>query len=250
MYLQSYVTPVCLFTNEGGIANLRKLVGTAFFVGRGGYFLTARHVLEQALGAANKSGQEVCLVVKGKHGHSDESRVVKLERYEFAPEPYDIAAGWISYHPSSPLKVHPVAVHVWQDVAALGYPESASTMDGEALWMNVRGYRGHVQRPTISCDMPLGRHPNGFELSFLLGPGSSGAPVFIVPDEILIGVGVGSYSFEHVENEFTEIDHEGRQYRERRVRIEQFGFAHDISGLLDWKADIFVGATLQEVAAL
>lgn len=250
MYLSSYVTPVCLFIRDGEIADLQKLIGTAFFIGCGGYFLTARHVLEQALAAANESGQEVCLVVKGQNGRSEESRVVQLERHEFAPQPYDIAAGWIPYHPRSPLKIQPFEASVWTDVAALGYPESASVMDGGALWMNIRGYRGHIQRPTIPRDMRIGNHPNGFELSFLLGPGSSGGPVFTTRDEVVIGVAVASFSSQHIEDEFTEIDHQGNEYREKRVRIEQFGFAHDITGLLGWRADIFGGASLQEIATI
>lgn len=250
LYLQSYVVPVCLFIDEDGVANLRKLIGTAFFIGRGGFYLTARHVLEQAFSEAERDGREVCLVVKNEHGRSDENRVLKIDKYEFAPEPYDVAVGWVGYHPEPPLKVQPFHASVWQDVGALGYPEAASVMEGEALWMNVRGYRGYVQRPTIPRDMKLGNHPNGYELSFLLGPGSSGGPVFTVPDEILIGIGVGSYKSEHVEDEFTEVDDDGREYRERRVRIEQFGFAHEIAGLLDWRPDVFGGGSLQEIAAL
>lgn len=196
-----------------------------------------------------KDGREVGLVVKGNNGELDKDHVVKLNRYEFAPRPFDIAAGWVKYHPHSPFKVKPFEVHMWQEVAALGYPESASIMDGEALWMNLRGYRGHIQRPTVPRDMPSGRHPNGFELDFLLGPGSSGGPVF-TPDEVLIGVGVGSFKSEHLDEAITEIDDDGKVYREQRVRIEQFGFAHDISGLLDWRAEIFGGASLQEVAAI
>lgn len=248
MFLQSYVTPICLFKDEDGVANLRKLIGTSFFIGRAGYFLTARHVVEQATTLAKKHGSEIGIVVKNNNGQSDENRVIKLGRYEFAPKPFDVAAGWVNYHPNSPLKVQTFEAHVWQDIAALGYPESASIIEGEALWMNIRGYRGHIQRPTIPRDMPIGQHPNGFELSFLLGPGSSGGPVFKVQDEVLIGVGVGSFKSEHVEDEFIEVDNKGKEYREQKVRIEQFGFAHDISDLLNWRADIFGGATLQEVA--
>lgn len=250
MFLQSYVTPICLIIDIGGVANLRKLIGTAFFVGEGGYYLTARHVLEQALAEAGQTGCEVGLVVKNDDGKSKENGVLKLNRYEFAREPFDIAAGWVPYRPQSPLKVCAFEADVWRNVAALGYPESASIMEGEALWLNIRGYRGYIQRATLPRDMPLGRHPNGFELSFLLGPGSSGAPVFTVPDKTLIGVGVGSYKSEHIEEEFTQVDDNGKEYREQRIRIEQFGFAHDISGLLDWRADIFDGASLQEVATM
>lgn len=250
MFLQSYVTPICLFIDEDGTANLRRLIGTAFFIGRAGYYLTARHVLEKAYAEAEKDCWEVGLVIKQNNGQSDDSGILKLNRYEFAPEPFDIAAGWVAYLPQSPFKVRPFEVHVWQEIAALGYPESASVMDGEALWMNVRGYRGYIQRPTVPRDMPLGHHPNGFELSFLLGPGSSGGPVFTASDHVLIGIGVGSYKSEHIEEEITTTDNNGKVYREHRVRIEQFGFAHDISGLLDWRAQIFDGASLQEVAVV
>lgn len=249
MFLQSYVTPICLFKEEDGIANLRKLIGTAFFVGRAGYFLTARHVLEQAFAEAVIEGWDVGLVVKENNGELDKDQLVKLNMYEFAPEPFDIAAGRVAYYPQSPLKVKPFKVAMWREVAALGYPASASIIDGQALWMNLRGYRGYIQRLTVPRDLPLGRHPNGFELSFLLGPGSSGGPVFTT-NEVLIGVGVGSYKSEHLEEEFTEVVDNGKVYREQRLRIEQFGFAHDISGLLDWRAEIFNGASLLEVAAI
>lgn len=126
MFLQSYVTPICLFIDEDGIANLRKLIGTAFFVGRAGYYLTARRVLEQAFAEAARDGREVGLVLKGNDGDLDINQLVKLNRCEFAPMPFDVAAGWVKYHPHSPFKVQPFEVHIWQEVAALGYPGSVA----------------------------------------------------------------------------------------------------------------------------
>jgi hypothetical protein len=250
MFLQSAVVPVCLYTEEHGKAVLQKHLGTAFFVGKSGYCLTARHVLEQALSEAKKRDCLVGLGVKGDNGKSPDNFVAKVDKFEFAPAPYDIAAAQANYYPNVTIKLDCFAASVWQEIAALGYPESAAVTDKEALWMNIRGYRGYVQRATLPRDLPIGKHPNGYELSFLLGPGSSGAPIFTIPEEILIGVGVGSYKSEHLEDELLEVSDAGKEYRERRLRIEQFGFAHDVQGVLEWRAEIFEGRTLREVATL
>ncbi|MGO6754895.1 trypsin-like peptidase domain-containing protein [Rhizobium ruizarguesonis] len=247
-YLQSYVVPVCLYRDEDGIADLRKAVGTAFFVGRSGFYLTARHVLEQAFAETKATDLRVGLNVKADRGRSVENRVVAVELYENAPQPFDVAVGLSNYIPETPIRIGHFEPTVWQEVATMGYPASTHVMENEALWINMRAHRGYVQRPTIPRDMHVGSHPNGFELSFLLSPGMSGCPIFKVDDETLIGVGVGSYRSEMVEEQFTEIQDGGQTYTEQRVRIEQYGFAHDIRELHSWKAGIFGGMTLLEIA--
>lgn len=248
MFLQSYVVAVCLFEEREGQAHLHSLQGTAFFVGKSGLFLTARHVLENALHRSADSEQKVGLVVKGNNGTSANEEIVPIADFEFAPRPYDIAAGLVPYHPDSPLRFAPLNVSLWQEVATLGYPESAAVNEGQTLWMNLRAHRGYVQRCTLSRDVPLGEHPSGLELSFLLGPGMSGAPVFAVPDEIVIGVAVGSHRSEEVEDSIVEVSEDGREFREKRVRIEQHGFAHCLTDLLHWRPNLFAGRSLVEAS--
>jgi hypothetical protein len=154
----------------------------------------------------------------------------------------------VAYRPESPLRLAQKTVGVWQEVAALGFPTSTSVKDGEALWMNLRAQRGYIQRTTLPRDMQIGEHPNGLELSFLLGSGMSGAPVFTIPDQIVIGVGVGSYRSEEVEDSIVEVSDDGHEFREMRLRIEQHGFAHSMNGLLDWRPTLFRGKSLLEVA--
>ncbi|WP_154148447.1 S1 family peptidase [Roseovarius bejariae] len=249
-YLQSYVVPICTYDIDEERADLKRLHGTAFYFGANGFYLTARHVIEAALKAAEQDDVKAGLVVKSNHGQGLESMALDLKQYEFAPQPFDVAVGRSGYFPKTPLRTNMTEAHVWTDIAALGYPDSASVKDQDGLWMNVRGYRGHIQRPTIPRDIAIGTHPNGFELSFLTGPGSSGGPVFCVDTETVIGVIVASFRSEHIEDQVVEVQSNGAEYREMRVRVEQFGFAHDIRGLLDWKADLFEGHTLSEISEM
>lgn len=248
MYLQSYVVAVCSFERIGGLAELRALHGTAFFIGKSGLFLTARHVHEQALECSKKMGWEVGLAVKGDNGSSEKDEVAVIISFEYAPSPYDVALGTACYKPDSPLSLDPIAVTVWQEIATIGYPTSASVKEGKAFWMNLRGQRGYVQRTTLARDMPIGDHPPGIELSFLIGPGMSGSPIFTTQGESVIGVGVGAYRSEQIEDSIEEIDSNGEKYRELRLRIEQHGFAHALDGLLDWHPSMLNGKSLLDAS--
>lgn len=95
--------------------------------------------------------------------------------------------------------------------------------------------------------MTLGVHPPGFELSFLLGRGASGAPIFTIPDEIVIGVGVGSFKSEELDDEIVDVLDDGVEYREKRLKLEQFGYAHSMMPLLDWRPKLLAGKSLAEV---
>ncbi|MEQ1496524.1 MAG: serine protease [Novosphingobium sp.] len=248
MFLQSYVVAVCTFERVGGIAEIRSLHGTAFFIGKSGLFLTARHVLEQAAECGRKNSWEVGLCVKGDNGRSKGEEVAVFTSFEYAPAPYDVALGTACYKPDSPLSLGLTEVSIWQEIAAIGYPTSASAKVGDALWMNLRGQRGYVQRTTLPRDMPIGDHPAGIELSFLIGPGMSGSPIFNTQNETVIGVGVGAYRSEQIEDSIEEIDSNGGKYKELRLRIEQHGFAHALNGLLDWYPSMLDGKSLLEAS--
>lgn len=250
-FLQSYVVPVCTYEPAVGVAHLRSSQGTAFFVNNCGVFLTAAHVLSDAFKYAADRDQKVGLCVKGDDGESEGSFIAEVNLYEPAPDPFDIAIGMVPYFTDSPLALSRKEVSPWQEVATLGYPLSASAIDeDDAIWMNLRAHRGYIQRPTLPRDMRLGKHPAGMELNFLISPGLSGAPIFTTPDEIIVGVAVGSFRSEYVDDSTTEIEADGSKFKETRIRIEQFGFAHDVNGLLDWVPSIFGGKTLLQIAEL
>lgn len=244
-YLQSYVAPVCTFEEVQGQAHLRSTHGTSFVVNDWGIFLTAAHVLTEAIQHAATNGTEVGLCGKARGGSGEDSVIARVFKHELAPKPFDVAIGATQYSTRGPLKLGARDIAPSQDVATLGYPLSSSIKDGEdAIWMNMKVHRGYVVRTTLPRDMSLGEHPNGIELSFLLSPGMSGSPIFTVPDEVVVGIGVGSFSSELTEASVEEIDEDGRTYKERRVKVEQFGFAHDLRELLDWKPSILSGLSL------
>jgi hypothetical protein len=251
MYLQSYVCPVCLYSVEEGIATIRELIGTSFFLNSFGLLVSARHVFESALSNSTAKGFRTGIVVKDQGGKSLTSVICPLDRFEAAPDPFDIAIAVLNYRCSTLLIADDITIQEWADVATLGYPIDAVSGPISKLNLNLRCLKGYVQRPLRPGDLHLGGNPPAFELSFLLGRGLSGAPLFkhAQPKDIVIGVCVGSSRTEVVEDEFTEIQADGRKYTEKRLKIDQFGVAHDMRPLLDWKPGLLAGISLREASA-
>lgn len=252
MFLQSYVAPVCLCeVDPNGGANIRELFGTAFLINDKGVFLTARHVLEDAYAKAQENGQIVGLIVKGEAGSSPKSGVAPIKSFEHAPAPYDVSIGTVHYQSPTLLRLAPIEIEPWQDVAAYGYPIHAVSGPASALGLNLRCHKGYIQRLLSPGDIPLGSHPDGFELSFLVARGISGAPLFVhrQDKDIVIGVCVGSFRTEQIEDEFVEISQNGSTYKEIKIKIDEFSTAQDIRPLHGWKPELLAGATLLEASA-
>jgi hypothetical protein len=250
MHLQSYVIPVCLYAIEAERATIKELIGTAFFVNGNGVFLTARHVLESAAVNASQKNLLVGLVLKDEGGKSAASVIAGVIQSEFAPEPYDIAIGQVNYQCETLLTLSPLGIEVWQEVATFGYPLHAVSGDPTALRLNIRCHKGYVQRLLQPGDVPIGPNPNGFELSFLLSRGLSGAPLFVhqQPKDIVIGVCVGSFRTELIEDEYLEVLENGASYKEVKLKIEEYGTAHDLRPLYDWRPILLNGLTLLEAS--
>ena len=143
-----------------------------------------------------------------------------------------------------------VEVTEWQDVATFGYPINLVTPVLDSLNLNIRCHKGHVQRLTKPEDIPFGEHPSGFELNFLLSKGLSGSPLFVPkgPRDFVIGVCVASLRSETIEDQIEERNEDGKIYKESILSISQYGFAHDIRPLFDFKPNIYDGQSLTEVS--
>jgi len=115
--------------------------------------------------------------------------------------------------------------------------------------INLRAQRGHIQRLIAPNELPFDENPPAFELSFLISRGMSGSPIFIhsQPRDIVVGVCVSSFRSETIDDEFIEVRDDGSKYVERKMKIEEFGIAHDLRPLLDWKPSVLSGDSLGDV---
>jgi len=252
MFLQSYVVPVCLYSSSQDTADIKELIGSAFFINKNGCFMTAQHIIEAAEDRAKQKGYEIGIVVKSVSGTSSKSSIAPILLIEKAPEPYDVAIGTVNYSCKTLLKFQNRDVEVWQDVATYGYPLDAVSGNPSSLNLNIRCHKGYIQRLTKPEDIPFGENPTGFELSFLLSKGLSGAPLFIHDGshEIVIGVCVGSMRSETIEDQYTKVNDNGEIFTETRLSINQFGLAQNILPILDWTPSEFNGLSLLEISRL
>lgn len=250
-YLQSYIVPICTYTPNGGAASFDKLYGSAFLINSNGWCVTAVHVLRAALEEGKENLRQVGIVGKANQGRDNKNVLSPISTYEFAPSPFDVAVFKSPYVANTLFRTENLQVLHWQEVATLGYPENAIGKELTKFRLNLRAQRGHIQRLIFPNELPFGEHPPAFELNFLISRGMSGAPVFIhsQPFDIVIGVCVSSFRSELIDDEIVEVNDDGSKYVERKVKIEEYGIAHDIRPLLSWKADIFDGKSLGEMFA-
>lgn len=249
-FLQTHVVPVCVFEDRKTSIYAHNLVGTAFFINHEGYFLTASHVLAQAFTLAKERGQLVGLVVKVGEAEAVKNAVAIIDEFENAPAPFDVSIGRIKFAPPTTFKLEKFEIDVWKDVATYGYPLSALGGQPEDFRINLRAHKGYIQRLTSPEDMKIGSHPHGFELSFNISPGMSGSPIFVYRggNDLLVAVAVSSFRGETIEAETSEVLEDGSIFIESRRRIEEYGFAHDIRGILGWMPQMAGGRTLLQLS--
>lgn len=248
-YLETYVVPVCRFHDSSGTALIRAFFGTAFFVGSGGVFLTARHVLDDAKRAVEECGGFLGLCVRPPESRGNVA--CSITSIEAAESPYDVSVGTVGANFPSYLTLADVPVNVWREVASYGYPSTAQNRSNDEFWMYGRGFRGYVHREVRTGQLPGNPHPHAFETSFSMPQGLSGGPLFVPgsSSDVAIGVCVGVNRGETTEYMFEEVQANGRTLTERRVRVEEYGIAHDLRPLLSWRPSNLGGRSLAEVAA-
>jgi hypothetical protein len=250
MYIQRYVVPVCVIdpTDKEG-PRFVSVQGTAFFINDGGVLVTAAHVIRNATASICSGDQYVGICAKdpGSTGNV----VATIDAHTFAPEPWDVAVGVVSCKSPTILALGNIAVDVSSLVSTYGYPENALNKRGPAIWMQVRGHQGYVQRPIGEDDTSvIEHHPSSFELSFPISRGMSGSPLIMggSPRNVAVGVCVGSWPSELVDYSTETVEADGTKFREKVVRVEQFGIAHDLRPLLEWRPDCLGGKSLKEAS--
>lgn len=230
---------------------VEQLHGTAFLISNDGTFLTARHVIEEGLVATVAHGGRLGIFPMQAVGGISRSLTAAILCHEFAPEPYDIAICTTAYQAKTFFRLTIRAVEVWQDIATTGYPASNINRTAEQYEVQQRAHKGYIQRCVPAGRLPIGRHPDTFEVSFPITQGLSGAPLFIheANYESIIGVCVGSLTSRVVAYEETmHIEGTTEEKVEQVRRVEEFGIAHDLRPLANWTPGCVGGMTLLELS--
>lgn len=247
-FLETFIVPVCRFSETSGSALICEFFGTAFFINGNGVFLTASHVMSAAYQSIEVSGGFIGLCIRPADGSGNvASRVTSIDE---AKPPYDICIGTVDANFPTSLTLGNSPVTVWQEVASYGYPATAQNRTAGEFWMYGRGFRGYVHRLVAVGQMPGATHPDAFETSFPMPQGLSGSPLFVRGPEknSVIGICVGVNRGESTEFLLEELQANGELITERRVRIEEYGIAHDLRPLLDWQPANLGGHTLRDIA--
>lgn len=248
MYLQSDLLRIVTYSiADNGNADVDKVLGTGFLVHISGAFLTAAHVLQLAFKQCAED-QFVGVVGHDKEG----THVARLLSYEFAPDQRDVAIGISLYSHPTVYRPSSLKCEIWQEVATCGFPEDAIYIDNEDKKATpLRAFKGIIQRVVQLGALAHLPRSEGYELSFTPSPGVSGAPLFIYSKEqcTVIGVCVGSFRSEQIEDEMIEVDDNGKKYKETRIRVVQFGFAETLAPLSDWKPKLLGGSSLCSLTA-
>jgi len=147
-YLETYIVPVCRFETVSGTARIRDFFGTAFFVGAGGVFLTASHVISDATHATQENGGFMGLCVRPPGGEANVTCPIKS--IEAAAAPYDVSVGTIEATFPTDLVLGGIPASVWLEVASYGYPSTAQNRSNDEFWMYGRGFRGYIHREVRS----------------------------------------------------------------------------------------------------
>lgn len=248
LVLQDFVIPICSYEQRDSQAYLTNFYGTAFFIDEAGRYITARHVLE----ACSKLPHLLFGLVIKNSNDAERSMIVPIGSTENAPDPWDIAIGSTNISSKTLFRWNEGAdAASWQDVATFGYPVSALRRDLNRFDVHLRTMKGYVLRRLDGHEYgPCGGQAPALELSFAVPAGLSGSPLFLPEGGekcSLLGVCVSSHESETQEHLYEEIKEDGGVFRERRLRVEQFGIAHSLAPLGDWRPKVLGGKSLSEV---
>jgi len=234
--------------------NLEVFFGTAFFINQNGAFITAGHVLKDLMTQIDEKGGSPGLVLVNPEDRS-KRYLGEILNYSYADEPYDIAVGIVKHVPKAYFELlNPEKIWIWQDVQTLGYPQSAMSMEGERVRSDVQGLKGYILRKLPQGNVLMKEHPISYELSFPIPIGLSGAPLVIRFTDLfsgelafpLLAVCVGSHQTELVDFSYEEVEESGTKFKEKKVKIIEYGIAHDLWSLKDWEPKCLEGKTLKE----
>lgn len=248
------VAPIVRYRN-GKTTGRDSFFGTATLLGNG-FFLTARHVLEEPLAARPLASDEWLGLIALTRMQRDQTYIDTISRvtdWEFHPdERIDLAVGLVN---SSRPRSFSTMEHgsLGLDVECLGFPKDLHMIgvSEEESWTEARFLKGHITRPleagTFAASAP------SLELSFAPTEGMSGSPVYHRHHEAMLGLlGIALRSgAEHVpaaylDALFDEPAGRDQDSANRRIyKVVEYGVALRLKPIRRWRIHIAGGRDLE-----
>lgn len=245
IYFTDYAFPICEFKlKDDGSYKTTHFHGTGFFVGTEGYFLSAKHVINNQ--DLNNRNATVCFGVVLERNDNNRRPRFKVEIKQVEEhEKYDIVLGKVDYKPPPLFKLIENA-YGWTDVLCFGFPETKSRKNESMYTLRPQFLKGNVIGLLQEEDLPNLNIPSAYELSFPIPKGVSGGPLFIKGQEtpVLIGIALISHDSELSRYQYTEVISNSEKYTEKVVTVTQFGIATNLYEFRDWKPAILEGRSL------
>lgn len=240
------VFPIVKIEMVNDKSQYREFLGTGFFIGDKGYFLTAKHVLNEKVLSDLKENELIAIQL-----YLDNFRLFPISKIQgHGASNIDLAIGFspqcIIKEPNFFKVTSESAVHGWADVYSYGYPEfllEDIPKEGQFL-------KGYILRETQK-GLPLGtlsNAPSCYALNYSIPLGMSGSPVFVRGiNHPLVGICLGSYETVTTLWENTFYEEPNKKVSEKKERVIENGIALKIVDYLDWKIDIADGKLFREL---
>jgi hypothetical protein len=245
-YFGEVVFPICEIEVGRDELKIVHFQGTCFTIGTAGFFLSAKHVINEQCFAQCPAGHALIGLAKPVDSGGRRWTAAKITQIESHPA-CDVAIGKIDHAPPSFFTSHNQDAYGWEDVHVFGYPESRTRDRATGLYeFNPHFLKGYISRRLDRKDVP--QYGPSYELSFPIPLGVSGSPVFRRgPEHSLLGIALASLESAISVHEVVEVDEKAGKYSEKVQKIEQFGIAIRLAALADWTPAVAGGKRLGEL---
>ncbi|MDO9041270.1 MAG: serine protease [Desulfocapsaceae bacterium] len=243
-----YVFPICrLHLNESGKYNIKHFHGSGFFIGGDGYFLSAKHVINNEDVKEITSNTAFGLILQDVQDNGLNRFTKTIICLEEHPK-YDVVIGKVDHAPEKFFSSNNQDAYGWEDVHCFGYPDDLNKNHEQKYAFGSQFLKGYIMRRISKEDIPFLNIPPSYELNFPIPKGISGSPIFRIGSvKSLLGIALASHDSVLSRYESTEVLDGNEKYSEKTVQVKQVGIAARAFEIRDWKPSILNGLALKDI---
>lgn len=244
-----YVFPICeLYPNEANNKfKIRHFHGSGFFIGTEGYFLSAKHLINNEDFKTADSKTVFGAILQDVQDNRLNRFTKNIMQIEEHPE-YDVVIGKIDHTPPGFFSSDNQDAYGWEDVHCFGYPENLNKNHEQLYTFGSQFLKGYIMRRVSQDDIPLLNIPPSYELNFPIPKGVSGSPIFRIGQvKSLLGIALSSHDSVLARYESTDVVNGNEKYSEKIVQVTQLGIAARVHEIRAWKPSILNGSELKDI---